>query len=330
MLQTETYDMKESKVTPHGLPGASGSGAGGKGKTVDLTPSEMFHMDKLYAPNTKYTINNPAAGVSIDMVASGIGPLYGLNKDGNVIEPAIVTNIFTKGNYQALLDQHKAYIGDSKIDPSQLGEVVYSGDDVAKVYMPVKGDGSPDLAGLTRFNEVYKVYQANKNKWTVQQAEAFFARNDFRGVRIQEIKGLDGSINKEIIENNSVRPFLALPVLTNSASTLSDNPWMVKLSGNEKTSAENIMSTAFTVYGGTTSKPTKKNMAPSGLFSLERPFKGTLFVAYRPESSAILSSMHAHLSGTAPTELDVHRNLWESTNTGEAAGINAGASVLSN
>lgn len=102
---------------------------------------------------------------------------------------------------------------------------------------------------------------------------------------------------------------------------------MVKLTGNIADNAKIIMDRAFTVFGGTASKPTQKNLAPSGLFSMETPYKSTLFMAYRPEASAVLSSMHSHLMGTAPSELDVQRNLYNSNNNGNSV-ITAGASVL--
>jgi hypothetical protein len=87
------------------------------------------------------------------------------------------------------------------------------------------------------------------------------------------------------------------------------------------------MDRAFTVFGGTPSKPTQKNTSPSSLFSWETPYKSTLLIAYRPEAPAVLSSMHSHLMGTAPSELDVQRNLYNSNNSG-ASVITAGASVL--
>lgn len=181
-------------------------------------------MDKLYKPGTTYTINNPNAGVSIDMAATFVGPLYELDKSGAVIEPTMLSNILSKNKYQSILNPHDAYIGDTKIDPAQLGEIVYSGNDIAKVFVPVKPDGSLDLGSMDRFNKVFKVYQENKDEWTVQQAQTYFVNNDFPGVRIKRLAGRDGKVSSELVENNAVKPFLAVPILTNSASDLSDNP----------------------------------------------------------------------------------------------------------
>lgn len=76
------------------------------------------------------------------------------------------------------------------------------------------------------------------------------------------------------------------------------------------------MEQAFSITGGTSSKPKIINRMPSKTFSLEDPYKGTLFIAYRPESHSILSSMQGHLVGRPPTETDLYRNLnYTSLNT---------------
>lgn len=333
MLESQSDISEKTSITPIADHTATGKPAPTtkEPNKIALTPSEMFHMDKLYQPGTTYTLNNPDAGIQINMVASGIAPLFNFDKDGTVIPPSIISNILTKNNYQAIVNQNEAYIGDTKIDPSIFGEMVSSGDDVAKVYMPVKSDGSPDLAGLERFKKVYTEFQQNKDKWSSSDAERWFANNDFRGIKIKEVRGIDGSVTKEIIENNTVKPFLAVPILTNSASDLSENPWMVKLTGTTADNAKIIMEKAFTVYGGTPSKPTSKNLAPDNFgpefINPNKPYKGTLFIQYRPEASAFISSMHSHLMGTAPSELDVERNLQYSNNNEESK-ISGGASVL--
>lgn len=103
---------------------------------------------------------------------------------------------------------------------------------------------------------------------------------------------------------------------------------MVEMVGSDKDAAKLLMDEAFTVVGGTPSKPKITNTSPSGFFSLETPYRGTMFVAYRPESSAIISSMSGHLSGKAPTETDLYRNLNYSTAQNNPAGLNSSARVL--
>ena len=103
---------------------------------------------------------------------------------------------------------------------------------------------------------------------------------------------------------------------------------MVEVTGDRKDSDEMLMESAFSVIGGTSSKPKITNTMPSKFFSLETPYRGTMFVAYRPEASGIITSMSGHLSGKAPTEVDLYRNLNYSNAANNPGGITASASYL--
>lgn len=103
---------------------------------------------------------------------------------------------------------------------------------------------------------------------------------------------------------------------------------MVEVNGDRKTSDEMLMKSAFSMMGGTPSKPKIINNMPSKFFSLETPYRGTMFVAFRPEASAIITSMNGHLSGRGPTETDLYRNLNYSNAANNPSGISASASYL--
>lgn len=330
MLESGTNIDTKSDISPITDPKdpKSGSGSGTDTGKIALTPAEMFYMDKLHRPGTYYTINNPNVGIELNMVASGIGPLYGLTGKAEVVGPTTVNTIMHRDNLQTILDPKKAYIGDTRIDMFGFDQLAYSGDDVAKVYMPINPDGSPDLAGIEKFSALYKKLQENKDTWSALEAEKFFANNNFPGIKIQKSVDSNGETIQEIIENGTVKPFLAIPVLTNSATNLADLSWMTKLTGALGDQATAIMDQAFTVIGGTASKPVIKSKPPSAWNSLEKPFKGTLFVAFRPEASANVSSFFGHLRGMATQETDVQRNLYNSSNS--VGPISASAEVFNN
>jgi hypothetical protein len=84
---------------------------------------------------------------------------------------------------------------------------------------------------------------------------------------------------------------------------------MERLRGQEGDRATQIMESAFTVYTGGAKNPKKIASPPSSFTSLERPYAGTLFIGFRKESSAILSSMYKNLRGEPAFEQDVQRNL---------------------
>lgn len=291
---------------------------------ISLTPVELAYNDRLAQPGMIYSING-RSGLQLDMTATSISPLYEIDNDGGTIGPGVMYNIMFKNNYQSILNMQNAYIGDVKIDPYSLGELAYSGEDVAKVYAPVR-NGAPDLGKMEAFQKIHDIFLANKKAWTPQQAEKFFANNGFPEINIRKIKLEDGQLDLEIVENNNVKPFLAIPVLTNSASALSDIPWMIKLTGDKAEQADLILESAFTVYGGTASKPTVDNKTPGEWYLNEKPYKGVLMVEFRKEAAAILSATFGHIKGNAATELDVQRNLFNSSNnTGK---INANADLL--
>ena len=299
-----------------------------KEKLSPVSPQELFHNDMLYRPGMTYELNNPNAKVSLKMTATGIGPLFSLAKTGQVVGPTTITNVLTSANYQAILDPNKAFVGDTKVNHALLSEMAFTGGDTAKVYMPVKPDGSPDLAQMEKFSKAYEIFNANKNHWTTNEAQRFFAKSGFSGVVVKDTRLEDGSTSKVIAENGRVKPFLALPIITNSASDLSDNAWMTKSTGDNKSADEQLMNAAFTTLEGTPSKPKYINKMPSKWNALENPYRGTVFVAYRDNASAILKSTMGHLIGRSGTEADLYRNLNFSSADVNPIGVQASSSIL--
>lgn len=84
---------------------------------------------------------------------------------------------------------------------------------------------------------------------------------------------------------------------------------MVPLHGSEADAADLTMEAAFTEQGGTNSKPTFKNTAPSGWFSLEKPMSSMVYFKERPNASGILASRNNNMLGKPAYEEDMRRNL---------------------
>ena len=113
-------------------------------------------------PGKTYTFNTNS-GIFIDMKASASGALPSLTKSGEVLEAGVVSEILSVKNYKSILNPQEAYLGDDRVDPALLGELAYTGSDAAKVYAPVKADGSMDLGSMERFNALYEVFKENKD-----------------------------------------------------------------------------------------------------------------------------------------------------------------------
>lgn len=164
MIVSGTSETKEVSVLPVKDEVATGESGenGGDVKKVPLTYSELFHNDRMQIPGKTYTFNTNS-GISIDMKASASGALPSLTKSGEVLEAGVVSEILSVKNYKSILNPQEAYLGDDRVDPALLGELAYTGADVAKVYAPVKADGSMDLGSMERFNALYEVFKENKD-----------------------------------------------------------------------------------------------------------------------------------------------------------------------
>lgn len=326
MLESQTDYSTETTITPKELPGKTTSDKAAK--DVALSPQEIMYSDKLYKPGMFFEINNPKAGATMKVTATAIGPLWNLRKEGEVVGASTITKVLVDNNYMAIVNPQKAYIGDQRVDPQLMREVAFTGEDIGKVYLPVKSDGSPDLSEIESFNRAYQQYEANKDKWTKDQIESYFSKAGFPRVKISEVEEADGTLTKIIAEGGPVKPFLALPVITNSASELSANPWMLEMIGTQKAPAKRMMKEAFTITGGTPSKPKSNDTSPSAFFAFEYPYKGVMFISFRPEANAILSSMQRNVRGRAVNEEDISRNSRYSSATAAPGGVQASADVL--
>ena len=103
---------------------------------------------------------------------------------------------------------------------------------------------------------------------------------------------------------------------------------MTKSTGDNKNADEQLMNAAFTTLEGTPSKPKYINKMPSKWNALENPYRGTVFVAYRDNASAILKSTMGHLLGRSGTEADLYRNLNSSSADVNPIGVQASSSIL--
>ena len=75
---------------------------------------------------------------------------------------------------------------------------------------------------MEEFNKAYEIYNVNKDSWTAKEAQDFFRKKEFN-VKIDQVMSSNGKISNVIAQSGDVKPFLSIPIITNSASDLSDN-----------------------------------------------------------------------------------------------------------
>lgn len=99
--------------------------------------------------NTIYTLNNPNdPSYSLNLVGNTIGQVTTANED--IVPATTLTNTFDSG-IGKLIDKNNIYFGDQKISQALFNKIIYNGEEVAKVWMPVNALGEVDFNLLPLF-----------------------------------------------------------------------------------------------------------------------------------------------------------------------------------
>ena len=269
-----------------------------------LTAFQMFHKDKLKDPLANFSFNDPKTSLLFKGAIGAMGPL--MTRKDQTIGMASLGQVLTQYDYNMIVDGGDAYFGNKKITPENESNVIYDGQNAAKVYMPVGKDGSPDYEAFEDFKEIYSEYEKNKDSWTKGQAEKFFNDNGYK-LKVDEVMG-----EKVIRENAYVKPFLVMYAYTNDATGLTDNnDWVKKLTKSEEESITPILKNIWTIGTG---KKTK-DMTPDKSWNREDYYKGIITIPYRQTHAAIVDA----LVNQGPKEKvssieDAQRNLRYSSN----------------
>ena len=318
MLVFGTDESKTLNVTPKAADIGSSKKAGGDKNEKSLTQFQLFHNDKLMQPNNTFAFNDPKMGTIFKGIIGGTSPI--ITPNGANIGMTTLKNILDSG-YNAILKSDQIFFGDKKVTSTDLQNIIYDGQDAARVYMPVDPtDGSPDYKSLEHFKDVYAVYEANKDSWTSKRAESHFKENGFN-INIDE-KYEDGEKIKVIRDNARVKPFLVMYGYTNDATDLigGNEKWLNKLSSSEEDSVMPWLDQIWTIKSGKTTKSIK----PEKVFNIEEYWKGMVAIPYKKESASIVNSM----VGQGPREVvttigDSQRNLAYSSNAPLNANVSA-------
>lgn len=107
-----------------------------------------------------YTLNNPNdPSYSLNLVGNSIGQVTTANED--LVPATTLTNTFDSG-IGKLIDKNNIYFGDQKISQALFDKIIYNGEKVAKVWMPVNTLGEIDFNLLPLFQAAEEEIK-NKN-----------------------------------------------------------------------------------------------------------------------------------------------------------------------
>lgn len=303
MLISHTEPETKSVIQPQSesdVKGARGSESG----LESLTAFQMFHKDKLKDPLSSFAFNDPQTSTLFRGAVGATGPL--MTKRDQTIGFSTLNQILSEHDYNMVVDGNKASFGNQPIGTENMNNLVYDGQNAAKVYMPVSADGQPDYEGFQVFKEIYSEYEQNKSVWSKGEAEKFFRDNGYR-LTIDEVAG-----EKVIRDNAQVKPFLVMYGYTNDATGLTENnPWIKKLTSKEEDNILPILDQIWTIGSGKNTK----NIKPQGGWFGEDYYKGIITIPYRTTHAAVVDALVKQgPKDRVSTIQDVQRNIHHSSN----------------
>ena len=154
MILAGTNEKVSTDIAAKELPGTSASD-----KSRSLTQYQLFHKDKLMTPNTTFALNDPKYGILFRGAIGGVSPI--ITPDGENVGMNTIGTILASG-YNQIVKGDEVFFGNKKVDQGNLNNIIYDGQDAAKVYMPTTNNGEPDYKAFAEFKDIYAVYDANK------------------------------------------------------------------------------------------------------------------------------------------------------------------------
>lgn len=302
MILAGTDEKVSNNITAKELPGTSASD-----KSRSLTQYQLFHKDKLMTPNTTFALNDPKYGILFRGAIGGVSPI--ITTDGENVGMNTISTILSSG-YNQIVKGDEVFFGSKKVDQGNLNNIIYDGQDAAKVYMPTTNNGEPDYKAFAEFKDIYAVYDANKANWSARQSEGYFKQHGYN-LQIDEVND-NGTIGKVIRDNKYVKPFLVMYGYTNDATSLVDDnqDWLIKLTNQEEKSIVPQLEQIWTVGKG----KAVKNLTPSKFLG-EDYYKGMVAIPYKPEAAAIIDAqVHQGPKDNISVIGDIQRNLKYSSN----------------
>lgn len=273
MILGQTNAKTKTDITPDTV-SASGSGADGEFKDKPITPFELFHNGK--TGKKDFIWNDPATGKTFNLVATGISKLTSV--EGKPLGMSTLRTILNT-EVGTLVDTSKAFYGDQKVDPNDLQNIIYNGNDAARVYMPVSANGAPDYNKLKEIKTLEEQIVLDPNL-TSEQINKIFAERGLSFVQVDN--------NKQYIMNNRFKPFLVMYGYTGEDALSTHNNSKIKaLSSTEE---DGVVDTLKTVWTNE-----KVENPPIGWDWATTYYSGMIAIPYRDDSSMYTASIAKNL-----------------------------------
>lgn len=313
MINTQTKESAESSITPGYYPKASTkkakeTGSGTEGDVDDefkekpLSAFEVFHNGKTGAQIFPW--NDPSTGKTYDLVATGVSKLF--TSDNKMLGMSSLKKVLDS-DVSMVLDTNHVYYGNNPVSLNNLTDIIYDGQDAAKVYMPTTADGKPNYGRLKELKQLEDQVMSDPNL-TPEQINKKFADNGFSYVKVNGAK--------EYIETANFKPFLVFGGLTGSKSTATNNNSAIQaLTSAEDDEVSASMKATWDV------EKIKNTPISWDLFTTY--YKGLVAIPYKSDHSIYAAALNKNL--ISPQVSLEYARIHQGT-TGEA--INPSASML--
>ena len=227
--------------------------------------------------NRMFEFNDPDYGTMFSGTLAGQSKLTDVK--GNAIPPASFEEVLGVGGWGEILKGEEVYFAGELTPKLLLNEIIVDGvSDMAKVFLPVDGNGRPDYNSLQLFKEVMEDYNNIKEDPNVNK-EDIRKRFSDSGFNVQVNDDLSVVVTAQ---GSNVKPFFFTMGYTNSGSQLSKNKrpssqgGMTEISGGEK---DRVKKRAESVWVEKRDGKYKKT-GPKG-FLWTNYYKAPILVPYR-------------------------------------------------
>lgn len=286
-----TNESSSTKITPISESKAVSGSDGGEGLTGSrpMTPLQMLMSGTLNTGN-QFSFNDPEVNAMFKGLMTGSAALTSVN--GKPLGPTTLTGVLKEG-WEQLVNTDKIYFGDKQISTYQMSDVIVDGmSDIARVYLPVKSDGSPDTDSLRSYQQLMLQYNDNKDNMSIGEIQKVFRESGFN-VKVNADKTLDVSA-----VGSDVRPFMIAYGYTNEGSALAEDnlstekpAGLKKLTSEEKEGMKTFEDIAWTIGSGKNTSSLKPKQGFFGRLGGTDRYKGIIFMPLREGADAIAFAM---------------------------------------
>lgn len=290
-------------------------------KTLDITPMAKIAGESTTdsnRPKTTFELqnngesgqeivrwNDPTTGLVMNLAGNNVS-LWDNAGNNTMIKMGPLGNLL-ESHTGALLKRSDVFFGDKKVGVGDYDNIIIDPNaGSARVYFPVKSDGSPDYDLMNTINGIRET--APKNL-TPDQLTAYFAEKGYSFVKFDK--------NFLLKPNKDIKPFLlTYGYADEKSNSIDDNKQIRELSGIQEKETEDMMTRLHTKM---------KIKEPTGFFNWSNSYyKGNILIPYLDDSSIVAASLVGNITApkTSLEDARVHQNVEK------ARIINASSSIF--